>query len=133
MHLTTELVLWLPTLPTEGHDHGNLPHDVAVLEERVTLTGCQSCHTRLVHVSGCKTQFVDRVSCLVIAFQRIKGESLRRSYRLAVPWVGALGSSIPDLGSPKRKNHKSSSAETACPGLGHPTQKKDHQPSTRHG
>ena len=61
VHHTTEDVqssllrspgFWLPTLPTERHVHGNHAKDAAVLKEYVALTGCQSCHSRLVPLSG---------------------------------------------------------------------------------
>ena len=61
VHHTTEAVqssllrspgFWLSTLPTERHVHGKHTNDVAVLKEYVALTGCQSCHSRLVPLSG---------------------------------------------------------------------------------
>merc|ERR1712012_1237169 len=61
VHHTTEDVqssllrspgFWLPTLPTERHVHGKHANDAAVLKEYVALTGCQSCHSRLVPLSG---------------------------------------------------------------------------------
>ena len=61
VHHTSEVVqsfllkspgFWLPTLPTERHVHGKHANEVAVLKEYVALTGCQSCHSRLVPLSG---------------------------------------------------------------------------------